>query len=65
MKIISCSVSPELAEELEARAARAGKSLNQFLRIILEAWSEKVRLPLAKPEESRMGKARSGGWDWL
>jgi hypothetical protein len=66
LKRVTCSVSPELAEGLERRAARAGKSLNQFLRIILEAWAEKnAAVQPPAPEASKLEKSHSGGWGWL
>lgn len=39
MKIVSCSVTPELAEDLARMAAKKGISRNKLMRGILEKYS--------------------------
>lgn len=53
MKIVSCSVTPELLEKLKSEAAAAGISVNQLLRSILEARDN--RLDWIKPFPKKKG----------
>jgi hypothetical protein len=56
MKIVSCSVRPELAERLAAEAAAAGISVNQHLRSILEARDFVNRVRLGDPQAVKESK---------